>query len=394
MANFNPVNQLENNLDKQDLSSSETDFFSPAENINPALKKPIFKQKIFRIFLLVLVLSLAGISSFLLYNKFFTKSAAPAINKIPTESETTTATTKPTIEVQPTYHKAQWLLKKKTDAGLETVIALPAIENQIVIWQDWLIYGSGDYTDNVQILAYNLKTGEEYSIYEEALRNDFKSNSKYVSAIEVFNDQLFFSIEGYMTEGGTFWMPLTNFGQVTKVEGGSGHITYWRNKYWLINGMGDACFSGRSSALFNLTTKKVTQIADSVTGCVEGEETIDIDKRDRMIMAFHDADVNDEEFRNGMYKYIFAIPLDNPSQKEGVIAKQDMPDGIRSIRYLAETDQLLLVGSEKYVFDFASQTLTKTDLPVPTPTPQQEEKRFQDKIKEIQLPDGYEWVKE
>lgn len=317
--------------------------------------------------------------------------------KIQTNNSNPTATTP--VNQQP-YKVKNWLLKKQTKKGVETVLTLPDVENQIVEWGNLLIYGSGDYSSNVQIKSLNLKTGEKNIIYDQASRNDFEGggNNRYVSDMQVLNNTLFFSIGGYLTSGATFWMTLPPIGQPQKLtDGANGKIQYWKDRYWLINGEGDACWGETSYSLIDLTTKKVTEIASSSPGCNEGEEYVDIDKRNRMIMAFHTADSGEGGYRgNGIYQYVVAIPLNNPSAKEGIIAKQDMPAGITSVVYLADTDQLLLVGKEKYMYDFSSKAITKTDITVPTSTTltSTQNKKFRDKVKELTLPSEYEFILE
>ncbi|MCX6792107.1 MAG: hypothetical protein NT149_03670 [Candidatus Gottesmanbacteria bacterium] len=317
-----------------------------------------------------------------------------------TKIQTNTTTNPTTAQVnQQQYKEKNWSLRRVTKIATDTILTLPDRENQIVHWGDYLFYGSGDYSSNVQVYSYNFKIGEKKTIYNQESRNDLGSgrNNRYVSDMQVLNNTLFFSIGGYMTSGATFWMTLPPAGQPQILTGGAnGKIQYWKDRYWLINGEGDACWGGTSYSLIDLATKKVTEIASSNSGCMEGEEYVDIDKRNRMILAFHTAGTGEGEAGSGIYQYVIAVPLSNPTMKEGVIAKQDMPAGITSVTYLADTDQLLLTGKEKYLFDFSSKMITKTEISpvVPTPSPEPQNKTFKDKVQELNLPSGYEFVLE
>jgi hypothetical protein len=220
-----------------------------------------------------------------------------------------------------------------------------------------------------------------------------------VSDIQVINNTLFFSLGGYLAPGGIFWVDLPATVKPQKLtDSSNAKITFWKNRYWIMSDVGDACWGVTDYSLVDLTTKKVSHIASSTSGCFEGEEYIDIDKVSRMILAFHTQDFGSEteSDKDGIYQYVIAIPLSNSSIKEVVIAKQEMPADITSIIYLEGSNQLLLVGEEKYLYDFSSKTLLKTDVAVPTPIPLPEviNKTFEDKIKGLNLPPDYTFVQE
>lgn len=364
--------------------------------ISPSLISKLKQPKILALSLVVLFILVASGAGLYLYKSKVTEQKRTKIQ--------TTGNTSPTsapVNQQP-YKEKNWVLKKNIKMGTEAVLNMPDRENQIVSWGDYLIYGSGGYSSNVQVFSYNFKTGETKTVYDQESRNDFESgrNNRYVSDMQVINNTLFFSIGGYLTSGATFWMVLPPTGQPQKLTGGAnGRIQYWKDRYWLINGEGDACWGSTSYSLIDLTTKKVTEIATSTSGCFEGEEFVDIDKRNKMILAFHTAGTGEGgDQGNGIYQYVVAVPLNNPTVKEGVIAKQDMPEGITSVVYLPDTDILLLTGKEKYFFNFLSKAITKTDtspvIPTPLPSESSQNKTFKDKIIELVLPTGYEFVLE
>lgn len=286
----------------------------------------------------------------------------------------------------PRYQPPQiknWYLEKKTSKGVETIITLPELgNNQIVRWGDYIFYGSGNYTLNVQVFSFNLKTNETKTIYDQV------SDRKLISDMQILHDTLFFSIGGYMTSGATYYLSLPPINQPQKlIDSANGKIVFMKNRYWIISGEGDSCWGFADFSLLDLNTKKVTHVAESTIGCFEGEEYIEIDKKERMILAFHTAD--------GIYQYVIAVPLSNPATKEGVIAKQNMPSGITSISYIQDKDQLILNGEVNYLFDFSSQSLVKTsETPKPNHAaiPLQPDKSLSDKVKELNLPSEYEFV--
>ena len=59
------------------------------------------------------------------------------------------------------------------------------------------------------------------------------------------------------------------------------------------------------------------------------------------------------------YFYVSAISLDDPSVKEIIISKDDMPGSILGINYFEDQDKLLLLGKEFSYFDFSSGIVKK-----------------------------------
>lgn len=388
-----PVTEKEISKPNQEVSGA-IPVGEHVSKIESPTKKPSSKLTLVLVAVMVFLV-LSAITGIFIYKS---KVSQQFETKIQTGNTNVIPSTAPAN--QQSYKAKNWVLKRNTSTAKETVLTLPDIENQIVHWGDLLIYGSGDYSSNVQLYSYNLKTGEKKTIYDQASREDFQGgrNNRYVSDLQAINNTLFFSIGGYLTSGASFYQPLPPIGQPQKLAvGANGRIQYWKNHYWIINGEGDACWGTSSYSLIDLASKKVTPIATSTSGCYEGEEFVDIDKREKMIMAFHTAGSGEGgEGGSGIYQYVIAIPLTNPTAKEGIIAKQDMPSGITSVVYLTNSDQLLLVGKEKYLFDFSSKSINKTDMTVPTPTPSSsaQNKTFKDKIKDLNLPIGYEFVLE
>lgn len=345
---------------------------------------------------LFLIVALSGIlAALFVLNK-------NTVLKKPDQPKTNITIPTPTSN-SPRYQPPQvknWYLEKKTSNGVETIINLPELgNNQIVRWGDYIFYGSGNYTSNVQVFSFNLKTDETKTIYDLKSRNDFGIGSKdrYISDMQVLNKTLFFSVGGYLMSGATFYVPLPPSNPPLKLaDSANGKIVFMKNRYWIISGEGDSCWGTTHYSLLDLMTKQVTDVATSNVGCIEGEEYVDIDKRDRMILAFHTSDTGfSSKESNGIYQYVIAVPLSNPAIKEGVIAKQNMPSGITSVSYIQDKDQLILSGEENYLFDFSSQSLVKTsETPKPSHAaiPLQPDKSFSDKVKELNLPSEYEFV--
>lgn len=298
----------------------------------------------------ILILLVLGIG-FFVFN--FTKKQA-SNNQQPTNS----TVTQPRVE----YKSKNLVLKRKTDNGLETIYSFPESgDKRIIRWNDFLFYGSQGYGEKVELLSHNLKTGETKIVYEEETRR------RYISDLKAIDNTLFFSVGGYLAGGATYWINLPPTGKPQKLtDSANGKIEFMNNRYWLISGEGDGCWGSTTYSLLNINTKRITPIATSNVGCIEGEEYIGIDKRDRMLFSFHTQDFSgtQEQDSTGIYKNIVAVPLTNPTAKVEVISKQTMPTGINEIRYSEEQDKLLLFGNVVYVYDFTANKLDKVlDVP-------------------------------
>jgi hypothetical protein len=356
---------------------------------SPVQKQKVSKRLIVTVFGVIIIIIIAVSAFFWLKPK---NSSNLSNNVSPTSTVS---------ENMPSEQTQNWVLSKKSESGNEAVLTFPKTFSKMIYSSDYLIYGTSDYSKNVQVFSYNIKTREKKNIYNQEERNDFQGsirNSRYVSDIQVLNNTLFFSIGGYMTDGATFWIDLPFLGQVQKlIDGPNGSISFWKNKYWLNTGEGDGCGGFGTTSIIDLKTKKVTKIADLHFGCLEGEELIDIDKKERAIMAFHTSGTGEGGVEsNGIYQYVTGIPLNNPTEIEGIIAKQDMPSGINSIVYILEADQLVLKGKTNYFYDFFTKTISKAEvIPTPTPLPTSAitpDNPSLDLVKKLNLPSEYQLV--
>lgn len=290
-----------------------------------------------------------------------------------------------------------WVLKKTSGSGPVKVLSLSEFTEQIAYSGDYLYYSPSESAD-IRIDSYNFKTGKITTIYDITKRKDFsetRSGGRDISDLQVIDNTLYFSIGGYLLSGATFWTNLPSSGTIHKLTSeANGRIQFWKNHYWLISGEGDACWGFSSYDLLNTKTKSVFHIADSSVGCNEGEAVIDIDNHDRFITAFHTAsDPESDNNSDGVYQYVSLIPIADPKAKQLIISKKSMPSDITSIKYLPDSDQLFLSGTDKYLYDFSTKQLAKTNLDVPevTPSANYTPKTTKDIINNIKLPEGYQF---
>jgi hypothetical protein len=296
----------------------------------------------------------------------------------------------------------QWMLKKKTANGSEVVITFPPYMSHIAQYKDLLLYELQNTEVNpstAQLMSYNLKTGQTKAIYDESKSKDFINGRGLlsVSDIRAIDNTVFFSIGGYMSDGALFWFDPPSYTVHKLGSVHNGHIEFWKNRYWVLGGEGDGCAGYVSYATLDPVTKKMTPVTEVADSCEGGEKLLGLDKRDRLIIAYADNVGNvdpPDEYGTTVFRYVTAVSVNNPSIKEGVIAKQDMPANIESIMYVENSDQLFLQGKEKYLFDLGSNSFTKTEMATPSAAPQfgYSNVGFDEQVKKMQLPPEYQLV--
>lgn len=250
------------------------------------------------------------------------------------------------------------IIKRITPTGEEIVYKKGKYdEHKILKWQNYLFFEPVfGYSAKEKLVRYNLDTGKTDIVYSE------NSTRRYLNYIQLIDNTLYFSVAGYLAGADTFWLDSpTSTPQklIYKEQFGGSRIDFEYGRYWLKGGEGDACWGIGTYALFNPKTKIITPVATSYSGCGEGEEFIAIDSKDRMIMSYHKNKEGSKYPDEQIYEYVVAIPLDSPTNKQYLITKENMPTGIRGIKYSSESGQLALAGSELYLFDLGSVQLKK-----------------------------------
>lgn len=268
---------------------------------------------------------------------------------------------------------------------------------QIKLWRNWLVY-SGYENEKIYIKAFDLLTKKEQLIFTPEVEVFTKNNldANEVTDFQIIDDTLYFSLGGYLRSGGILWVrlpPVTKPQLLTKSR--NAELVNWKGKTWLVGGEGDACWSKTGFSLVDLSTKKATEIATSIKGCAAGEKLIDLDKRNRVIMAYHTAGEDNGDDNNGVYQYIKAVSLANPTITEEIISKQNMPDGITDIKYDANADKLYLYGKSIYEYSFVNKIIkvsgSKPNIPEIV-VPKTEMMSISEQVKSIVLPEGYDFV--
>lgn len=146
---------------------------------------------------------------------------------------------------------------------------------------------------------------------------------------------------------------------------GAHKIVYEHGRYWLIGGVCTDYGCTTNYYLFNPKDKTTLKMIASEEGYSDGEEYIGVDQEDRMIIAYHENNLNDTLDRNysgigdPLYKYIYALPIDNSNNKVNLLTKDKMPSNVHSIKLFPKSNKIILIGEEVNLFDLNSLNITK-----------------------------------
>jgi hypothetical protein len=291
-----------------------------------------------------------------------------------------------------------WHLEKNTNGITKTVFIINPESGSIVQWNNLIFYSVSLKDENNenynQIHEFNLDTEADRIVFDQNTQKNFP-NSKGrpgLSQMKIINNTLYFWYSGYLANSGVFALPLPATGEAKLVATADGpDVVYFKNHYWIYASDGDGCGGWASYYLLNINTNEATHVLDSSEGCFEGEQYIGIDANDRMIVSYNTG--------GGDYTYIYAIPLGEPSIKQGIIAKQDMPQGITKVTYLSDTNQIFLSGKNSFFVDLSSNTMNQTNQIPATPSPQSTSfpydiSKLSDQINALTMPSEYKFILE
>lgn len=223
-------------------------------------------------------------------------------------------------------------------------------------WKNFLFYGEIKNEEGT-ITQLNMDTLEKRVIAHESIKHGFSIG------LQAINDELFYSFKPDWGEATLYWTSIPSYGISHPLYyGPHPSISFSRNKYWIISGIGEGCGGITYYNVLDITQKQWKRIFDSNFECENYDEVVDIDTTDRMLVARYESQpykVNNVDTVKTFASYIFAIPISQPTLKIGVVSKSAMPKGIEYIRYLKEKNQLILLGNELYTFDLNTSKINQ-----------------------------------
>jgi len=264
-------------------------------------------------------------------------------------------TTEPTFETE-------YKLQRLTNNNWETIYTFPNYnETNFITWKKSYIF-----VNNNQLLLHDTQTSTTTALF--TLTNDYS----IIGSLHIIDNTLYFAEGGYLVRGKLYAINLNDPSHsISSIsEGRNQYIVKAYDRYWVVGGEGDACWGQRDYSLFDIKTKQVTFIATAENNCGNGTSFLGITNLNRFVISGYKSTEleSDNSYPTGpaQYEYIDSIPLENPNNRIGLIAKQNMPKNIHSIELLS-TDSLLLVGQKIYLAE-APEYKPNQILEIPFPT--------------------------
>lgn len=260
----------------------------------------------------------------------------------------------------------RWYFARSTENGSEPFLDI-CETCTAVRWENYLIYGNdGHYGDDIEIKMYDLLNNSDRIIFRLSDHADkfYKEQSLpvYISDMKVVDNILFFSLGGYLLEGGTFWIDLNNPKTANLIIKTKNARLYQKNSKWLISsGAGDSCWGEGEYHLLDVINMKVVSTINYKVGCNEGDDVIGIDKSNNFVIGFHTMIWGELGDDNGSYKYIELANIENPNLRTKIIPEENMPEGITEAFYYEQDNKIWLIGNESFFFDISSGELLKVD---------------------------------
>lgn len=259
-------------------------------------------------------------------------------------------------------------LVKKLPSGGEELVYGFSDDNftewkYILKWKNYLFFKA---TKTHKMMSINLDDGQVIALYDfDRHKEEFeKVPDMGILNIGIANNLLYFQVGAYMREGATYIVNLPPSKEPVKLPiNKSGRIIYTNNRYLFDSGFGDGCGGYSDYYTFNPVTLETDLITRVAIGCLAGDEYVNLDKLDRMIVAHHESTL--ENYQNGLvvYDQISLIPVDRPQERIIIIDKNQMPNSIRSLYYDKLADKLWLLGEGGlFYYDFVTQKLMPKSL--------------------------------
>jgi hypothetical protein len=188
-------------------------------------------------------------------------------------------------------------ISKRQDCGISPKITLKREDSfvfkniryeNIVRWEDCIIFDRGTYDEKTEIYYYDLSTNNKSLIYEKDLPKG--GMEAILSYFDVLEGSLYFSIGGYIQDGTLFQMDLPYTNPPQKIINlPNSKIVEIDNRQFIVGGDGDGCGGYAEYALFDPITQTASPIITKEgMGCVKGNTILGIYKN-TFITSYHNA---------------------------------------------------------------------------------------------------------
>lgn len=162
-------------------------------------------------------------------------------------------------------------LRRQWDATEEIVFTANYCNTTIERWGDYIFFpeGEGYENEDITLVAYNLMSGERKILYRlsEHVENFFNRRPEGIFSIKAVDNNLYFSLGGYLT-GDALYVINLPFGEHVKpkliiANKLLNNIVYEYGQYWIAGGVGDGGHLTQRRALFDTKHQTYGSIIDT-----------------------------------------------------------------------------------------------------------------------------------
>jgi len=253
------------------------------------------------------------------------------------------------------------------DNGTKYANSEPIVINNasdLLLWDNTLFYTTyvcilNDCTidgAHQMVSSYDLRTNQLKTLFDQSL----SSKPLFHGSLQKTDNSLFFLVSAYASAGAVYYAdsPSTNRLEQTADDVGiqNPKIVKVDDTYYLTGGFGDGCGSSRDIYLFNEKNRRIEKkIISTDILCGNGNYIVDMLSDGVLVEESKSEDSNPytatiEEF--------YKINNSNTDNKEILLSKQEMPEGITYYYYEKESGLMYYIGYRSaHIFDIADKKM-------------------------------------
>jgi len=180
--------------------------------------------------------------------------------------------------------------------------------------------------------------------------------------IKIFDDYLYLTFGEYMKMGSVVRINLRTASDTEVISNiRNPSVLFYRDKYWIIGGEGDACWSTGVFYLHSIDSGITRKLAEYEYSCGTGQSFIGLDNKNRLLFARHVQVISDNPDEDGVIENIQAVPVDSPETIVDVISKNDIPKGIKYAFLDENGNNIYLEGNKNYSYNLATGSLLESN---------------------------------
>lgn len=263
----------------------------------------------------------------------------------------------PTLPVssadEPQESETDCFLKRKTDGEPETVFRAQNCYGIIARHGDSLFFPEGDgYKDeNLTLSAYDLKTGNKQILYDlSQYRKDFGERPPSgIFFLRVIEDNLYFSLSGYITDNALYSIPLPlKTGVKPKLITSNKNlteITQEFGRYWITGGFGDGGGVTSFRAHFDPKNGKMGRLIQTQSDLGVGTHFIGARDDNAYVAEYDWNEITTEDRFDIKLSKIYSVDVNDLKRKKTILSSKNLPEAMTDGTYSYESDQFFFLSA-------------------------------------------------